>query len=130
MLLLVAGRTGGPRRAAVASLDEAAGGGVSGRGGLPRPRGRTGFRTLHGIDRLCSPRCSNARMSDEELMQRVRALRSRGTSPKHRALGIRPARVAPLVRDIAREETAAAAVDGSCVTERSVPRAGGRPRWR
>jgi hypothetical protein len=46
-------------------------------------------------------------MGEEELLQRVEALRSQGRSPKQiaRALGVRPARVAPLVRAIAREQT-------------------------
>lgn len=46
-------------------------------------------------------------MTDDELLERVRELRSRGRSPKQiaRALGVPPARVAPLVRTIARELT-------------------------
>lgn len=49
-------------------------------------------------------------MSDEELQRRVRALRVDGHSPKEiaRALGLRPAAVAELVRTIARERAAAA----------------------
>lgn len=47
-------------------------------------------------------------MSDAELFGRVRELRARGASPRDiaRALGVRPAVVAPLVRQIAREEMA------------------------
>jgi hypothetical protein len=50
-------------------------------------------------------------MDDEELLQRVRALRATGRTPKEiaRALGLRPAQVAPLVRTIAAEDHA----DGS-----------------
>jgi hypothetical protein len=53
-------------------------------------------------------------MGDEELLDRVRALRSRGPSPKQiaRALGVRPARVAPLVRAVARAQAAAAPEPG------------------
>lgn len=49
-------------------------------------------------------------MGDEELLQQVRALRSQGHTPKHiaRALGVRPARVAPLVRVVAAERAMAA----------------------
>lgn len=47
-------------------------------------------------------------MVDDTLLKDVRALRSRGSSPKMiaRALGVRPAIVAPLVRQIAQEEEA------------------------
>jgi hypothetical protein len=50
-------------------------------------------------------------MDTEELMGRVRALRRSGCSPKEiaRALGLPPARVAPLVRTVAAEEQADAA---------------------
>lgn len=49
-------------------------------------------------------------MGDEELLSRVRDLRTRGSSPQQiaRALGVRPARVAPLIRAIAREQASAA----------------------
>ena len=48
-------------------------------------------------------------MRDEELEQAVRGLRAQGYTPKGiaRALGVRPAVVAPLVRLIAAERTAA-----------------------
>jgi hypothetical protein len=51
---------------------------------------------------------NDAGMDNEELLQRVRALRATGRSPKDiaRALGLRPAQVAPLVRAIAAEEHA------------------------
>ena len=47
---------------------------------------------------------------DKDLLDRVRELRAAGRSPKQiaRALGVRPATVAPLVRAIAQETTAAA----------------------
>jgi hypothetical protein len=47
-------------------------------------------------------------MSDEELMQKVQALRADGHSPREiaRALGVRPAAVAELVRTIARQRAA------------------------
>jgi hypothetical protein len=47
-------------------------------------------------------------MDTEELMERVRALRQKGSSPKEiaRALGVQPATVAPLVRAIAAAEQA------------------------
>jgi hypothetical protein len=47
-------------------------------------------------------------MDDKELMDRVRALRARGCSPKQiaRALGMRPATVTPLIQAIAAEEHA------------------------
>ncbi|MBA2578198.1 MAG: helix-turn-helix domain-containing protein [Euzebyaceae bacterium] len=53
-------------------------------------------------------------MGDEELLDRVRALRSQGHSPKQiaRALGVRPARVAPLARAVARAQAAAAPEPG------------------
>lgn len=49
-------------------------------------------------------------MSDEELLTHVRALRGEGYSPKEiaRALGVRPAAVAPLVRRIASEQAESA----------------------
>lgn len=49
-------------------------------------------------------------MRDEELLQRVRALRAQGHSPKQiaRVVGVRPARVAPLVRAISRERATTA----------------------
>ena len=42
-------------------------------------------------------------MTDETLLDRVRVLRDRGSSPKQiaKALGLRPAAVAPLVRQLA-----------------------------
>jgi hypothetical protein len=54
--------------------------------------------------------CYNTGMDHEELLPRVRALRSRGSSPKQiaRALGVRPAQVTPLIRAIAREQASAA----------------------
>lgn len=47
-------------------------------------------------------------MDSEELLERVRALRATGRSPKEiaRALGLRPAQVAPLIRTIAAEDHA------------------------
>ncbi len=47
-------------------------------------------------------------MSDQELEQAVRTLRTEGHAPKEiaRALGVRPAAVAPLVRMIAAERAA------------------------
>jgi hypothetical protein len=49
-------------------------------------------------------------MSERELMRRVAALRAEGHSPREiaRALGVRPAAVAPLVRRIAAERAATA----------------------
>lgn len=49
-------------------------------------------------------------MDDEQLLAAVRALRTQGRSPKAiaRALGVAPARVAPLVRRVAEEREAAA----------------------
>ncbi|MGI8757837.1 MAG: helix-turn-helix domain-containing protein [Acidimicrobiales bacterium] len=49
-------------------------------------------------------------MSEEETAQRVRALRAEGRSPKEiaRALGLRPAAVAPIVQLMAREAAAMA----------------------
>jgi hypothetical protein len=49
-------------------------------------------------------------MTDGELVQRVRDLRSRGRSPKQiaHALNVSPARVAPLVRAVARDPAASA----------------------
>jgi len=49
-------------------------------------------------------------VDSDELMERVRALRGRGLSPKEiaRALGVPPAAVAPLVRTIATEDQAVA----------------------
>ncbi|MGH8895469.1 MAG: hypothetical protein ACRDZ4_00255 [Egibacteraceae bacterium] len=49
-------------------------------------------------------------MTDEELLSRVRQLREAGRSPKAiaRALGVRPAVVAPLVRTVARQAATAA----------------------
>ncbi len=48
-------------------------------------------------------------LHDESLLDRVRELRAAGRSPKQiaRALGVRPATVAPLVRTVAREAAAA-----------------------
>jgi hypothetical protein len=50
-------------------------------------------------------------MDNEELLERVRALRATGRTPKDiaRALGLRPTQVAPLVRSIAAEHNASAA---------------------
>lgn len=50
-------------------------------------------------------------MDDEELIHEVRRLRAKGHSPKEiaRALGVRPALVAPLVRRIGAEESGAPA---------------------
>lgn len=49
-------------------------------------------------------------MDDQELAQQIGSLRAQGRSPKAiaRALGVRPARVAALVRTVAREQAAAA----------------------
>jgi hypothetical protein len=49
-------------------------------------------------------------MGDDELMDNVRGLRSRGCTPRQiaHALGVRPAKVAPLVRAIAKEQAATA----------------------
>jgi hypothetical protein len=49
-------------------------------------------------------------MTDDELVQRVRDLRSRGRSPKQiaHALNVSPARVAPMVRAVARDQAASA----------------------
>lgn len=49
-------------------------------------------------------------MDDEELAQQVRSLRAQGRSPKAiaRALGVRPAKVASIVREIARHDPAPA----------------------
>lgn len=49
-------------------------------------------------------------MSNDETMRSVRALREQGLSPREiaRALGVRPAEVAPLVREIAAERAASA----------------------
>jgi hypothetical protein len=60
-------------------------------------------------------------MLDDDLLDRVRELRAAGRSPKQiaRALGVRPATVAPLVRVIAQQATAAepeAAVVGCWVS--------------
>ena len=46
---------------------------------------------------------NDAGMDGEELLDRVRALRATGRTPKEiaRALGLRPAKVVPLVGDIA-----------------------------
>jgi hypothetical protein len=46
---------------------------------------------------------------DSQLLERVRALRATGRSPKQiaRALGLRPAQVTPLVRLVAAEDRAA-----------------------
>ncbi len=64
-------------------------------------------------------------MSDEELEQAVRRLRAGGYAPKEiaRALGVRPAVVAPLVRLIAAERTAAE-------TERELVGCWVSPGWR
>jgi len=50
-------------------------------------------------------------MDSEELLERVRALRAGGRSPKEiaRALGVPPATIAPLVRAIAQADQAGAA---------------------
>jgi hypothetical protein len=47
-------------------------------------------------------------MPDDQLLDRVRALRERGLSPKEiaRSLGVRPAAIAPLVRRVAQEASA------------------------
>lgn len=47
-------------------------------------------------------------LHDDSLLGRVRELRAAGRSPKQiaRALGVRPATVAPLVRTVAREDAA------------------------
>jgi len=54
---------------------------------------------------------NDAGMNNEELLERARALRATGRTPKEiaRALGLRPAQAAPLVRTIAAEEHAGAA---------------------
>jgi DNA-binding CsgD family transcriptional regulator len=64
-------------------------------------------------------------MGDEELEQAVRRLRAEGHAPKEiaRALGVRPAAVAPLVRLIAAERTAAE-------TERELAGCWVSPGWR
>jgi len=48
-------------------------------------------------------------MLDDDLRGRVRELRAAGRSPKQiaRALGVRPAAVAPLVRSLAQQDAAA-----------------------
>jgi len=53
---------------------------------------------------------NDAGMDSEELLERVRALRATGRTSKEiaRALGLRPAQVAPLVRTIAAEDHAGA----------------------
>lgn len=53
---------------------------------------------------------NDAGMDGEELLDRVRALRATGRTPKEiaRALGLRPAQVVPLVGDIAAEAHAGA----------------------
>ena len=61
-------------------------------------------------------------MSDDRLLDHVRALRARGLSPKEiaRSLGVRPAAIAPLVRRVAQEASAepaaAAPIFGSWVS--------------
>jgi IS30 family transposase len=47
-------------------------------------------------------------MLDDDLRRRVRQLRAAGRSPKQiaRALGVRPATVAPLVRTLAQQDAA------------------------
>jgi hypothetical protein len=47
-------------------------------------------------------------MPDDQMLDRVRALRKRGLSPKEiaRSLGVRPAAIAPLVRRVAQEASA------------------------
>ncbi|MGH3620419.1 MAG: hypothetical protein ACRDQ5_01330 [Sciscionella sp.] len=59
-------------------------------------------------------------LRDDSLLGRVRELRAAGRSPKQiaRALGVRPATIAPLVRTVAREDAAAhpAAVVGCWVS--------------
>ncbi len=64
-------------------------------------------------------------MSDEQLEQAVRRLRAEGYAPREiaRALGVRPADVAPLVRLIAAERTAAE-------TERELVGCWVSPGWR
>lgn len=76
-------------------------------------RGRAGRRGRRPRVRLrgaVRPAGYKQAMSDHELMQAVRDLRAEGYSPKEiaRALGMRPAAVAPLVRTIAAERLAAA----------------------
>lgn len=58
------------------------------------------------------PRC-NVGMDDDELLDEVRRLRGIGASPKDiaRALGLRPAAVAPLVREVAAERPVTAVAD-------------------
>jgi transcriptional regulator len=55
-------------------------------------------------------------MSDDQFKERVRALRARGHSPKEiaRALGVRPAEVAELVRVIAAERAGGASTSARC----------------
>lgn len=55
-------------------------------------------------------------MDDEELIHEVRRLRAKGHSPKEiaRALGVRPALVAPLVRRIGAENPAPRLSRRSC----------------
>lgn len=62
--------------------------------------------SLRGFGRCV---CYKGGMDDMELARQVRSLRARGHSPKAiaRALRVRPARVAALVRDAARQEAAA-----------------------
>src|SRR6266508_4213650 len=69
------------------------------------PTGRRGW--FDGSSRAVN----DAGMDSEELLGQVRALRATGRSPKEiaRALGLRPAQVAPLVRSIAAEDNAGAA---------------------
>src|SRR6266511_1005100 len=69
------------------------------------PTGRRGW--FDGSSRAVN----DAGMDSEELLERVRVLRATGRSPKEiaRALGLRPAQVAPLVRSIAAEDNAGAA---------------------
>jgi hypothetical protein len=56
-------------------------------------------------------------MLDDQLLEDVRALRARGMSPKAiaRTLGLRPAAVAPLVRHVAQEGSAAPPTPGRVV---------------
>lgn len=56
---------------------------------------------------------SNLRMTKRELLDEVRRMRAAGASPKGiaRALGVRPATIAPLVRQVAAEASAVPAGD-------------------
>jgi hypothetical protein len=59
----------------------------------------------------------NAGMGDDQLLDHVRDLRARGLSPKEiaRTLGVRPAAIAPLVRRVAQEASAAPAAPAPIV---------------